>query len=346
VKLWLVANPTARSGRNKERIDAALDELLARGVDAELVTTEPHGLTIPKVQALLESGEGDVVVSMGGDGTFREVAAAVVRSSRKVPMGMLPAGTANDQGKSFGVRSHPAHLERNVDIVMARFVQPIDAGVIRQLDPAGEVLREDLFFDSAGFGMHPAILVGRNRDREWVAQVPVLGSVYRDQAVYVGATVREVLRSYIGPTTFTAEVVADGVKRHYDGLTDLIVKGTAVYGGIWVPARSTRPDDGRFDVIPLQGRAEMVTRLLRDWKDLPVDADAVDWLGLPYENGCSAADLRIELFAPGGGPVPTQIDGEEWAPGSSFAIEVLPRALPLIVPRDFVPPWSTDDRLR
>ena len=54
----------------------------------------------------------------------------------------------------------------------------------------GAVAHEDLFFDSAGFGMNPAILVGRNRDREWVAKVPILGSVYRDQAVYVGATIR------------------------------------------------------------------------------------------------------------------------------------------------------------
>lgn len=336
----LVANPTARSGKNRERIEHALDELLARGVSAELLTTEPEGRTIPKVRAAIDAGGSDLVVSMGGDGTFREVGAAVVGATRKVPMGMLPAGTANDQGKSFGIRSGPAALEENVDVLLDGCVRPIDAGAIQALDEARAVVREDLFFDSAGFGMHPAILVGRNRDRELVAKVPILGSLYRDQAVYVGATIREYLRGYIEPVTFVAEVVADGVHHRMDGLSDLIVKATPVYGGIWVPARAGEPDDGRFDVVPLRGRTDMLAKLVRDHKDLPVDPDAIDWLGLTYEGGFSAADLDIELYARTGGPVPAQIDGEEWTAASHYRVKVLPRALPLVVRRDWVPPWS------
>ena len=84
----------------------------------------------------------------------------------------------------------------------------------------------------------------------------------------------------------------------------------------------------------------MVTRLLRDWKDLPVDPDAVDWLGLAYDGGTSATRFELELFTADGSPVWSQIDGEEWEQGDSFVVEVLPRALPLIVRRDWVPPWS------
>lgn len=336
----LVANPTARSGKNRERIDHAIDEFLARGAHAELVTTEPEGRTIPKVRALVEDGRGDVVVAMGGDGTFREVGAALVEASRKVPMGMLPAGTANDQGKSFGISSHRDALPENVGIVLDGHVRPIDAGVLeKRVD--GRVARRDLFFDSAGFGMHPAILVGRNRDRERVARVPLLGALYRDQAVYVGAAIRETLRSYVEPAAFKAEVTADGVKHHFESLTDLIVKATPVYGGIWVPARHGEPDDGRMDLVPLTGRTDMVTRLLKDWKDLPVDPNAIDWLGLTYDGGTSAASFEIELFTRDGGEVWSQIDGEEWEPGHTFAIQVLPRALPLIVRRDWIPPWPS-----
>jgi diacylglycerol kinase family enzyme len=335
----LVANPTARSGKNQERIDHAIDEFLARGASCELCPTEPHGATIPKVRALLNERRADVVVAMGGDGTFREVAAAVVEADHPLPMGMLPSGTANDQGKSFGISSHVDALAENVGVVLDGHVRPIDAGVLSKR-VAGKVTRRDLFFDSAGFGMHPAILVGRNRDREAVARIPILGSLYRDQAVYVGAAIRETLRSYVEPATFVADVVADGHKHHYPSLTDLIVKATPVYGGIWVPARHGEPDDGRMDLVPLAGRTEMVTRLLRDWKDLPVDPDAVDWLGLAYDGGTSATRFELELFTADGSPVWSQIDGEEWEQGDSFVVEVLPRALPLIVRRDWVPPWS------
>lgn len=336
----LVGNPTARSGRNAEWIDAAVDELLARGVQADLVTTEPEGRTIAKVRSAITSSGADRVIAMGGDGTFREVAAAIVTADRLVPMGMLPSGTANDQGKSFGIPSGAQHLEQNLDVALGGQIFPIDAGRIEALDPSGAVLREDLFFDSAGFGMHPAILVGRNRDREWVARVPLLGSVYRDQAVYVGATLREYLRSYVEPATFVAHVRADGVEHRLDKLTDLIIKGTAIYGGMWVPARSGAPDDGAFDVVPLRGRTDMIAKLVRDWKDLPVDPDPIDWLGLTYDGGFSAQHLDIELYPPKGGDVPSQIDGEEWTAGSHFRIEVLPRVLPLVVRRDFVPPWA------
>jgi diacylglycerol kinase family enzyme len=339
VHVLLVGNPTAQSGRNRLRIDAALDEFLARGVDAELLPTEPHGLTIPKVRAVIDAGRGDLVVAMGGDGTFREVAAAVVTASREIPMGMLPSGTANDQGKSFGIGSHPSLLEENVDIVLSGHVRRIDGARVQMLDDADQVQREDLFFDSAGFGMHPSILMGRNRDREWVAKVPLLGSVYRDQAVYVGAAVREALRSYTEPSKFSAWIRADGVEHRLDKLTDLIVKGTPVYGGMWIPARHGEPDDGRFDVIPLRGRTDMVAKLVRDWKDLPVTPEPIDWLGLTYDGGFSAAELDIELFQPDGGPVPAQIDGEEWVAAGHFRIAVLPRVLPLIVRRDWLPPW-------
>ena len=145
----LVANPPARSGKNRERIDQAIDEFLARGASATLVTTEPEGRTIPKVVAEIDAGRGDVVVAMGGDGTFREVAAAVVGATRKLPMGMWPAGTANDQGKSFGISSRREALPENVGIVLDGVVRPIDAGVVEKR-VGGEVTRRDLFFDSAG----------------------------------------------------------------------------------------------------------------------------------------------------------------------------------------------------
>jgi diacylglycerol kinase family enzyme len=340
----LVGNPTARSGRNAEWIDAAFDELLARGVQASLVTTEPEGRTIPKVRTAIEQGQADRVIAMGGDGTFREVAAAVVTAGRRVPMGFLPAGTANDQGKSFGIPSGAAWLEHNLDIALSGQILRLDGARIEALDEAGQVIGSELFFDSAGFGMQPAILVGRNRDREWVAQVPLLGSVYRDQAVYVGATLREYLRSYVEPATFVAHVKADGVEHRLDGLTDLVVKGTAVYGGLWVPARHGAPDDGEFDVIPLRGRTDMIAKLVRDWKDLPVGPESIDWLGLTYDGGFSAAQLEIELYMPTGGPLHSQIDGEEWVSGSHFRIEVLHKALPLVIRRDWIPPWGWTSR--
>ena len=119
--LLLVGNPTAQSGKNAERIELACALFRESGVEAELFPTLPGGETIEALAGRLRSGSDELVVSMGGDGTFREVAAAIVESSRAahVAMGMLPTGTANDQGKSFGLEAREDALPRNVAVVCA-----------------------------------------------------------------------------------------------------------------------------------------------------------------------------------------------------------------------------------
>src|SRR3954464_15331682 len=95
----LVSNPTAQSGKNQDRIDQALALMKDVGIDADLLPTLPEGKTIDAVRATLDAGSYRTVVTMGGDGTFREVAAGLYTSTQReaVALGMLPTGTANDQ---------------------------------------------------------------------------------------------------------------------------------------------------------------------------------------------------------------------------------------------------------
>ena len=119
--LVLVGNPTAQSGKNAARIERARELFAARGIEAELLPTLPEGKTIAAVAARLARAGDGAIVAMGGDGTFREVAAGIVDSGRaeQVVMGMLPTGTANDQGKSFGLAASEDALARNVEVVVA-----------------------------------------------------------------------------------------------------------------------------------------------------------------------------------------------------------------------------------
>ena len=79
----LVGNPAAQSGKNAERIEAAVRCLARAGVDAELLATQPAGATVGAVRDALERGSFDAVIAMGGDGTFREVAAGLFTSTRR-----------------------------------------------------------------------------------------------------------------------------------------------------------------------------------------------------------------------------------------------------------------------
>ena len=80
----LVANPTAQSGKNAERIDRAVAFLKRAGIVCDLLPTLPHGQTIAAVRRALDAGSHKCVIAMGGDGTFREVGAGLLESTRTV----------------------------------------------------------------------------------------------------------------------------------------------------------------------------------------------------------------------------------------------------------------------
>jgi diacylglycerol kinase family enzyme len=88
--LVVIGNPTARGF--ERAVDAVLRETARRGIDARVVqTTETDGGAGQARDAV--AAGADAVVAVGGDGTVREVAGAVARTG--VPLGIVPAGTAN-----------------------------------------------------------------------------------------------------------------------------------------------------------------------------------------------------------------------------------------------------------
>jgi diacylglycerol kinase family enzyme len=333
----LVGNPTSQSGRGLARIDLVLQHMRDRALDVTFLPTEPEGRTVGLVGDAIDAGGVDVVVYVGGDGTFAEVAKGVLRASHHAVMGMMPAGTANDQGKSFGIGSGVDDVGDNVDLLVADHQILMDVGHIQRLGPDGQVQGEDLWFDNVGFGLVPAILARRNRDRELVGQIPLLREIYRDQAVYVGAVLGETLRSYVEPVKFAADIGVGNEQIHVEGLTDILINNTPMFGGEWVPDRTTVADDGLLDLAIMQGRRDMISKLVLDHKATPFWTDEV--LGSQVSQTFRAERFDITLLMPRVGDVPAQIDGEEWTPGTHFIVDLRLGRLPLIVRQGFVPPW-------
>src|SRR5205823_2009842 len=125
----LVANPTAQSGKNVDRIERARALLHDAGVEHDFLATAPAGETVSLVAAALR--------------------------------------------------------------------RALDAGVLRAFGEDGELACQDLFFDSAGWGLSPRVLAQRNEDRRFIEEVPFLRDVWRDQLVYAGALVKSFMTSVI-----------------------------------------------------------------------------------------------------------------------------------------------------
>lgn len=335
----LVGNPTARSGKGLALLDKILATLREMQIDITLLTTAPEGKTPGLVRDAVNAGDVDVVIYAGGDGTFAEVAKGLLMADRLVPMGMMPGGTANDQGQSFGLHSGLKAVEQNVAVLLENHVVEMDVGTITRVDVDGTERETDLWFDNMGFGFAAAVLARRNRDREVVEKVPVLRNLYRDQAVYAGAAVGEALARFVEPQRFDAEMKIDGEVVKLHGLTDIVVNNTPVFGGEWVPVPSATATDGMLDVVAMQGQQQLIGALITEHKQ----ALAWDLSGVVLPTWM-ARRIDAILLQPRGGDVPCQIDGEEWHSGTRFRIGVRPGALPLIVPPGFIGPWARPDR--
>ncbi len=335
--LLLVANPTAQSGKNADRIDVARRCFQAAGATCDFLATSPDGLTIGTVQRALDEGAYTSVVSMGGDGTFREVASGLLRSRSKasVALGMLPTGTANDQGRSFGLSASPDALEENVAVILERRTTQLDAGHITALGERGAVEASAWFFDSAGWGLSARVLSERNRDRRLVEEMPLVRELYRDQLVYAGAFVRTFLESYVITDKFDAAFEADGRRGELQGLTDLVIKGTRVYGGAWVFDPTSRHDDGLFEVVPFVGKRDWACKALLHHDLSPLTEEDLNAIGVSHSPLFRFSRLELWLRPrPGGKPLAAQIDGEELPATPHVRVRVEPRALRLIVPQD------------
>ncbi len=369
----LVANPTARSGKAKRHIDDAMAVLDDAGLRPEFLATLPAGGTVGALADRLEHEDVARVVYMGGDGTFAEAAKGIIlareRSGIDVPLGMLPMGTANDQGRSFGITAGVRSLRHNVEIIAAGNEQWLDTGRIEAFDATDSAVARDLWFDSCGIGMSARILAQRNREREWVENIPLLRRVYRDKVVYTSATLRNLVFGAAGGKNFRAQIDVDGDKLVCESVADILIQGTIIYAGDWIFAPEGKPDDGKFEVVILRGHADWAAAAIGGFKRNPVTGDDLAVLGLPRREvpAGKIIDIRVDRPAPAGlaarvfapfrrrqsapdggdafasasvtaahdlGGIHAQIDGEEFVSAVRYRIENLFHHLRIIVPEN------------
>jgi diacylglycerol kinase family enzyme len=280
---------------------------------------------------------------MGGDGTFAEVAKGVLasRHSPDVAMGMLPTGTANDQGKSFGLESGPRALDRNVATIAAGNTVGCDVGRLR-IERGARDVHQDLFFDSFSLGLGAAALATRNRDRDRASRIPGLGAIYRNHLVYAGALLQRFVESYVVDIKFDLDVVVDGIAHHFEQLIDLIVKNTKIFGGEWIFDSRAEADDGRFELVPVTGRRDFTAKLLGAARHNPIGTAELERLGIEHAPALAGTTFDLTIRAEGGVLPAAQVDGEEIPAGDRYYLEVVARALRLIVPREHVDPSQTD----
>jgi diacylglycerol kinase family enzyme len=141
MRVTLFHNPGAgKKGHGKDEILAAL-ELANHKV--RYVSTKSD-----EFKKEIEKTEGDFIVAAGGDGTVAEVIARL--GNRKLPIGILPLGTANNIARSLAIAGEPQILVETWNIERTR---RLDIG--RVDGPSGLAH----FVESVGVGIVPEMLL-------------------------------------------------------------------------------------------------------------------------------------------------------------------------------------------
>jgi YegS/Rv2252/BmrU family lipid kinase len=301
----LIHNPNAGNGGNTRRklIDEARRILSSNGIEAELAeTTGPgHAVEIAR-QAVVEKRQ--LVIACGGDGTLNEVVNGLANAQNgdRVPMALLPGGTANILAKELEL---PWDIPRAAQRLIGAEVRDVALGLATPLE---EPEKKRYFMSVAGAG--PDGMIVYSVDLELKARVGILA--------YWWQGAREVLRY-----TFPRFRVRTGDQELEATL--VVVGRTKNYGGPFKITDQADLFEDQFEVMALTTQSGM--RYLSYLPTLYMgnlrkEKDVHFW---------KAETLLCEPLD--ANPVYAQVDGE---PLARLPIEftIVPRALKLVVPRD------------
>ena len=171
----LIYNPRAgRLGRGgRALLTRAVEVLTKNGHTVTVVPTTGPKTAGAMAREHIDRG-ADLIIAAGGDGTINEVADGMVHS--KVPLGILPAGTANVLAMEMGIGSK---MERAAEKIETSNPHRISAGHLTCAD--GSVSRYFLLMAGAGLDAHiasnvsAAVKARYGKIAYWLAGWRVLG---------------------------------------------------------------------------------------------------------------------------------------------------------------------------
>jgi diacylglycerol kinase family enzyme len=311
-RILIFANPIAGRGRGRRMAERLRDRLADDGYEPVIFLERPDCFELASLDHPTRAA-----IAIGGDGTLRGIAhrlyldaceispgatTALRKTASEPPLLIVPLGTANLMGKHLGIHWKDRTLERQVSAAIAQ------NNVVR-LDTARANGRLFLLMTGVGFDAHVVHELSRLR------RGPIRLTNYLTPTLTA-------LRDYRFPPL---SVTVDG-KQVFGPEPGIVFVGNLPEYGTGFPVLPlARADDGVLDVCALPARS------VPDLMVLFLQAAVGEHLrkeGVVYVKG-----KRVNITAPGGEPVPVQVDGDP-AGHTPVDIDLLPIRLPFIVPAE------------
>jgi diacylglycerol kinase (ATP) len=271
----VVMNPASRNGKTLKLLPQVTAALQTTGRPHEIyLTKEPNDATLA-AQRFAEK-DVDVLIAVGGDGTFNEVANGIVSSGRTIPLGLVPSGAGSDLVRTTGT---PSELDAAFDRALNGTRRAIDIGRATFADGSSRV-----FLNLAGLGIDAEIAERAEAARLPGSTLPYLwglgGALFKYDKLHVA-------------------VEADGQRITGSAISVLIANAKYAAGGMFI-APMAKIDDGLLDVAIIGdfGKFELIRQMPNVYRGKHVTH--------PKFTHLPVRSVRVETNV----PARVQLDGE------------------------------------
>jgi len=118
-KCVVVINPTSGKGLN-ERLAGKIEKVLKKyDYESNVFITKYRG----HCEEIVEKAECDLLISVGGDGTFYEAMNGNFKRDEKLILSHIPVGTTNDIGHMYGLGKN---IIKNLELILNGVVKTVD----------------------------------------------------------------------------------------------------------------------------------------------------------------------------------------------------------------------------
>ena len=282
-RLLLIMNPTSGTKKANPHLSEILSIFSQAGYESLVWMTQKRG-DATEITAL-RGAEADLIVCIGGDGTFNEVVSGAISAGIKTPIGYIPAGSTNDFAASLGL---PKNVIQAAQAIVAGKPRAFDVGRFRD--------RHFTYVASFGAFTKTSYATPQNVKNALGHMAYVLGGIKELSAIR---------RCHVAVT------LDDGERGEGDYIFGAVSNSTSVGGILTLDPEIVDMNDGQFELLLVkypENPAELAAMVIaltsqnyespflifRTARKLQVEASPdMDWtLDGEFAKGCS--ELVIE----------------------------------------------------
>lgn len=296
-KIYFIVNLQSGKSIMKGKLASVIDIFTSAGYEVTIRTTQGRADATAAAEYACLTGNYDIMVCSGGDGTLNEVVQGMMHSKCPIPLGYIPCGSTNDFGRSLKI---PSDIEEAAQLVLTGRPFACDIGTFHSRN----------FLYVAAFGAFT----------EAVYETPQNVKNVIGHMAYLlhGLTLISSIRPLHMKIEYDNETIED------DFLYGMVTN-TASVGGM-LKLSNFRLDDGMFEVMLVRKPPNVIqlNKIIAQLMDINMDVDR------EYVYYFRASKIRFIANE----EIPWTLDGEYGGASCDTEIGICNRAIKFLVNDD------------